>query len=366
MYLHFQARRLLYRYRAIGALYAISPLRQLVRRWFFRLTDYVPIAYVELTSVCNAACIFCPYPTIAGSGKTLQKIPPTIFSRIVERLAEERIAYVNLTPTTGEIFANPAWADCVQAIAALPAVRRVSFYTNGILLRGAQLERLLALKEFDKLALSISTGGIDRLSYHTLFGVDRFDRVRDNIRTLMERLGERGARIPVSVEVRLMRDQTRVGIAEAAHVYGTGAYRHAGINIRRIYDPIGGIVSDSRLDFYKPADKGRRPCQLLGDTRFAADGSVWVCGCAVSEQPGDTSLRIGRFDDPPEAIAGRRDALTSAWRERGEVPKTCQGCAGYYLEGRGWPEGTAPMFAPKGPREAPASERREQPADNLP
>jgi hypothetical protein len=362
MDLHFKARRLLYRYRAIGALYAWPPLRQLVRRWFFRVSDWVPVAYVELTSVCNAACIFCTYPTIAASGKTLQKMPPTIFSRVLERLAEERVTYVNMTPATGEVFGNPAWAERIEEIAALPAVERIHFYTNAILLRGPQLERLLALKGFEKLNLSISTGGIDRASYHALFGVDQFDRVRDNVRALMARLGERGARIPVSVEVRLMRDQTEVGIAEAARVYGTDAYRHSGINLRRIFDPLGGIANDPRLDYYKPIDKGRRPCQLLGDTRFAADGGVWVCGCVVSEQPGDTSLRIGRFDDPSDAIAARRDALISAWRDRGEVPKTCQGCAGIYLQGRGWPQDTPPMFTPRSPGEAPAAERREEPA----
>lgn len=355
MYLHFALRRALYRHPFIARLYAESALRRWIRSLVFRFTDYVPIAYVELSSLCNAACIFCPYPVIAGSGKPLGPMAAATFDKILERLAAEQVRFVNLTPTTGELLTNRRWAQAVESIAALPSVRRVHFYTNAILLTDRNIEALMRMPKSFKLAINISTGGLDRKSYQELFGVDRFDRVRGNVNRLLAGLSARRAEIPTGIEVRLTQGQRHRTVADAARVYGTHIYRHAGINIRSVFDPIGGIISDRRLQLYTPADKSNRPCQLLGDTRFAADGSIWVCGCAVSEQPGHSGLRIGHHDDPAEVLDARRTALIEAWRERNAIPEVCKTCANYYLEFRGWPSGNRPMFArsePDGARPA--------------
>ena len=280
MYVHFAAKRLLYRFPLVGKIYAQSSIRRAIRTLFFRITSYVPIVYVELTSICNAACIFCPYPVISKSGKKLQAMLPSTFDVTVERIREARVQFVNMTPTTGEILASPFWDTAIAQIAGIPTVRRVHFYSNGILLSADSQRRLLRIADFEKLALSFSTGGASPEQYKRLFGVDRFAKVRANLRRLFAALAERNARIPVSVEVRLGRDDPALAISEVARVYGVDQYRWGGVNIRRIYDPIGGIVNDSRLD-YSVAKGGR------------------LCAYRWREEPGGAPLDARRFVSVP-------------------------------------------------------------------
>src|SRR5688500_15579829 len=71
----------------------------------FRLDRWTrPMAYIELSSRCNALCVFCPYPAIADSDKKLQKMPAATFQAAKENIEKEGFSSVSFTPTTGEIF----------------------------------------------------------------------------------------------------------------------------------------------------------------------------------------------------------------------------------------------------------------------
>ncbi len=230
----------------------------------------------------------------------------------------------------------------------LPAVNWVHFYTNAIAFDKKRRAQFMALPHFEKLSLNFSVGGLERESYRQLYGVDRFDRVRRNIHAVLEELKARGERTEVGIELRLLKWQTGVKVKDAVAVYNPMGYAHAGVNIRRSYDHIGGIIKPDVLELNESISKAHRPCQMLGDTRFAADGSVWVCGCTVSEQPGkQEELRIGRVNTPPEILAERRERLVRNWREHNIIPEACQGCS-HYIQHRGWKPAQPPLFVQRG------------------
>lgn len=317
--------------RALQDLYRHGWVKLLARQVIFAVLPYEPIAYVELTNMCNASCIFCALPGLRRSGKQPTRMRPRDFELAAETIRRSGIWKVGFTPATGELLLEPRWAERIGQIAGLDAVEEISFYSNAILLDATNRALLLQLARCGKLAPCFSVGGLDRQTYRELFGVDRFDQVRANMVELFAALSVRGATLPVGLEVRLLAHQTGVRAAHGQAVYNPTGYRHTGVNIRRHFDPLGGRLGLVPLAFNRTTREGdHTPCQLLQDTRFAADGSVWGCGTVVSEQPGDAALRLGALDEPGSRLAQARQQLIVRWAEEGLVPGPCRSCS-YYL-----------------------------------
>ena len=313
----------------------MAKVRTRARRLFFRLTGYSPGTYLTLSSLCNARCVFCPYPEIADSGSPLLQMSDAVFDAAVKAIESEGERRVSFTPPTGEIFTDPKWGSRVARVLRLPKVEWAHFYTNAIALHEENLAKMMQLPNREKLSMSISVGGLDRETYKDLYGVDRFDKVLRNIHALLGELAARHDRTAVSIEVRLLKYQKGVRVKDAMAVYNPMRYPHLSINLRWNFDPIGGMVSPEIFDLSEPLSKDYRPCLRLGNTNFAPDGSVRVCGCVVAERPGrNDALLIGRIDDSPEVLGQRRRKMISDWRERNVIPEVCRDCTIYLKMGR--------------------------------
>ena len=322
----------------------MARVRSHARRLFFRLTGYPSTVYITLSSRCNARCIFCPYPEIADSGSPLLQMSDTVFDHAVKAVESGGVERVSLTPPTGEIFTDPRWSARAASVLQLPGVKWVDFYTNAISLNEKNLDKLMQLPNREKLSIHISVGGLDRETYHELYGVDRFDKVLRNIHALLGELAARHDRTAVSIEVRLLKHQKGARVKDAMAVYNPARYAHLGVNLRWTYDSIGGMVSPDILDLIEPIGKDYSPCLRLGNTNFAPDGSVRACGCVTAERPGQNdALLLGRIDDSPELLDRRRRKMISDWRERNTVPEVCRDCTIYLKMGR-W--SSQPLYAP--------------------
>ena len=62
--------------------------------------------------------------------------------------------------------------------------------------------------------------------------------------------------------------------------------------------------------------------------RFDANGKIWMCGCVVSERPGESSLLIGSLVDTDDYIKQKKQAVFTNWR-MGELPSACKPCRVY-------------------------------------
>lgn len=324
-------RNLYYRSEVLQRLYRYPPVRDLFRRLVVRHL-YPNNVTIELSNKCNALCIFCSYPTVrATSSKPFQHMSEATFAAAEAFIDRQQPPYVSFTPVTGEIFLHPEWHHYVQRVLLNPRVAEVGFYTNAILLHQQNIDRLLALDRLDKLTVHLSVAGYDRASYHTMFGVDRFDEVRTHIAQLTRSLEQSSIRIPLGLELRLATGM-HVTLAQAQEIYNPSGYRPFGINIRTAFDPVSGLVAAPTLRYQTPRDKDRAPCRLVRDIRFAANGDVWACSCISSELPDDSSLRIGAADDPQEVLLQRREQLIRAWRDDNHIPEPCRPCTIYMPE----------------------------------
>lgn len=296
-----------------------------------------PRIYVELDSKCNALCVFCPYPLLKDAGKKMQKMPPETFTHAVANIVAEGLKIVSFTPTTGEVLLHDEWAERMADVIALPSVETVYFYSNGILLHERNRARLLELCRSPKLELFVSLGGPDRQDYKDLYVVDQFDKIVANLRALMVSLDEGKHTTKLNIEVRIK----SMGIFKAIgsffkfkkHLKGL-KYSNYAISVLDTFDPVGGSIPRSDLlQIRKPLPPKPIACQGLRNKRYAANGSVWVCGCVTSEFPGDESLRIGTIEDDLAELTARQTALFDGWQRDGKVPTACGGCT-FYSKGK--------------------------------
>lgn len=292
------------------------------------------VAFIELSNICNAKCIFCPYPQIAESDKTLQHMSPERFAASLKKAVELGYSRLGFTPTTGELFANKRWAEYIAVALRDEKIKSLYFYSNAILLTDENIRKILSLPNPQKIEkLYFSVGGMDAETYKRMFGVDKFKVVARNINALCEALKNAGSDLEVNCELRLPKnDQATKRAAEKT--FNQSGYAHFYPNIVRVFDPIGGMIQEKDLAYLPEITDKISPCYRLNDIRFDANGNIWMCGCVVSERPGESSLLIGSLEDTNDYIQQKKQDVFANWR-MGELPSACKPCRVYKAAKRG-------------------------------
>jgi len=97
------------------------------------------IVHVETLAVCNAACVFCPYPTLARQG---ERMPDTLIDKIIGDLADipNNQAFQFAPCKVSEPFVEPRLFDILAQVNARLPNARISLISNGSPLTGRNLE----------------------------------------------------------------------------------------------------------------------------------------------------------------------------------------------------------------------------------
>ena len=299
---------------------------------------------MELSSVCNSRCIFCSYVKIAGSGKKLQQMAPETYEKVLEKLKLVNYETVSFTPTTGDTLINPDWDGYIRKALALDPLKTILLYTNGILMNKENIEKLIGLLKYDKqrkiFSLLFSLGGFDRETYTFMFGVDKFNQVKENIKTLLSRLQEEKMTLLVNLEFRIPNDY-QLDLNKVKKELNTAGYPFLGARVLRKFAGIEGLEKSEKLCYNEETGEKKKFCSYLRKTRFAADGGVWADGCVVSELPGDTSLKLGTVDDEWHDLEYHRKRIVDEWIHHGRIPAPCRTCTLYRSDNKPFQEGLA-------------------------
>lgn len=286
------------------------------------------VAFIELSNICNAKCVFCPYPQIEQTDKKMQHMNQERFAASLKKAVELGYSRLAFTPATGELLANRRWAEHIATALQNEKIKSLYFYSNAILLTDENIRKIISLPNAHKIEkFCFSVGGNDAATYKKMFAVDKFEVVKRNINSLCEKLKEAGSSLHINCELRLPKhDRTTRRAAEKN--FNRAGYASFYANIVRIFDPLGGLIDESGLEYLPEIADKTNPCYRLNDIRFDANGNIWMCGCVVSERPGESSLLIGSLADTNEHIEQKRQAIFANWR-RGEIPSTCKPCRIY-------------------------------------
>lgn len=283
------------------------------------------ILQIETINVCNAACIFCPYP---GMKRKKGVMDLALFTKIVQDYEVMGGGAVSFTPVVGDALLDPHLLERLKLLEEFTAINQVTLTTNGIALdRYSDAEVKYLLKEL--FCIQVSIGGLDRNSYESQYGVDRFLETQQAMERLMQLRNE--IEHPAHLTFAFRTDDWRFTRRFRKEL---SSYRSRGVYISHIwnYDNYSGVVSNDvhpQLAVKaNPASK-RLPCAFPSiHMAVCWDGTITACGCVDFE--GD-KLLIGHAykDSLAEVWSGRRhDGILDSF-SKGNLAPICRECSAY-------------------------------------
>ena len=129
---------------------------------------------LEIFSICNARCTFCPYTEIERKG---HKMPDELIDRVIEEMAAFRVPFYFSPFKVSDPLLDKRLYSILKKVNKKAPLARIRIFTNGSALTYAQAEQL---NDIDNLELWISLNEHRADKYKELMGID-YDRVIKNI-----------------------------------------------------------------------------------------------------------------------------------------------------------------------------------------
>jgi MoaA/NifB/PqqE/SkfB family radical SAM enzyme len=281
--------------------------------------------HLELTNLCNASCVFCPYQF---QQREIQRMPDEVFAKALHDFIDCGGGSVGLTPLVGDALIDPDFVARVRRLRAEPKIDRIWVTTNAILLDKHGIDEVLGS---GLTSITISTSGFDEPSYRRIYRSSAYERFRRNVLALVERNSTRAEPLTITIGLRTDRPLAEVMkdpdfqpiLAFAPDIDFTWSFTSANGRITREALPAG-----MRL---RVVDSRRETCvQLYNGPIVLPDGTVMACSC-VAAMDAVNDLGIGNLrDDTLLAIwQGHRMAELRRGFEAGGLNPTCAGCDMY-------------------------------------
>jgi hypothetical protein len=152
--------------------------------------------HLELTNLCNADCVFCPYQF---QEREVQFMSDEVFHKAVNDYAAIGGGSVGLTPIVGDALIDPKFLDRVRYLRSLPQVDRIWLTTNAILLDKFGVDQVL---RSGINSVNISTAGFEAEMYRRVYRNASYERMRRNVVELVERNAALGSPVAITIALR--------------------------------------------------------------------------------------------------------------------------------------------------------------------
>ena len=251
--------------------------------------------HLELTNLCNANCVFCPYQF---QTREVQFMPDEVFRKAVSDYTAIGGGSVGLTPLVGDALIDPKFLDRVRYLRALPEIDRIWLTTNCILLDKFGADAVL---QSGITALNVSTAGFDAEMYKRVYRNSSYQRMRRNVVELVEHNAALGSPISITIALRpdrpldaVLRDPDFQPIlAHKPQLDYTWSFTSAGGRITRQILP-----ASMKL---RVVNSRREPCvNTYNGPMVLPDGTVMGCSC-VAAMDAVKDLGIGNVLQAPLA-----------------------------------------------------------------
>jgi MoaA/NifB/PqqE/SkfB family radical SAM enzyme len=256
---------------------------------------------IELTSVCNAKCVFCTHETLVRGGLKLSKHMSLDFAKMVlDRLRalteslgipdhEIRLGPVGL----GEPLLFPHFAEVVRYARELFPRAFIHANTNCLSLKGDRAAQLID-SGLDGLILSLCYNTPEL--YKERMGVDAYATVVKNIEAFLKFKSNRAPR-------------TIIHIFDAPeNVPGFPAFmQHWGARLNQ--NDFAGLYKYLPLTDWTPKPGVKSPCSQLWNVMMVdVDGFVYPCCIGVWTRK-DDDLCLGHISDAPNVLLDQVRAI---------------------------------------------------------
>ena len=281
--------------------------------------------HLELTNLCNADCVFCPYQF---QTREVQFMSDDVFRKAVRDFIALGGGSVGLTPIVGDALIDPKFLERVHYLRSLPQIDRIWLTTNCILLDKFGVDEVL---QSGVNALNVSTAGFDAEMYRRVYRNASYQRMRRNVVELVQRNAALGSPVAITIALRPDRPLDEVMadpdfqpiLAHKPRLDFTWSFTSANGRItRNILPPSMKLrVVTSRPE----------PCvNTYNGPMVLPDGTVMGCSC-VAAMDAVRDLGIGNITNSSlgeiwsgAAVRNLRSSFTM-----GALNSTCSGCDMY-------------------------------------
>ena len=308
----------------LGRLRALGPVLD-------AMASRPPELHLELTNVCNADCVFCPY---GQQSRAHQFMSEDVFLRALGDFIAEGGGDVSFTPIVGDALIHPRFLDWVRVAAAEERVDGIKVVTNAILLGRHGVREVV---DSGLTELFVSTAGFDEAMYRRVYRNGNYRRMRRNVLDLLE--ANRAAAHPLRVTIGLRSDRPLRDVMKDDDFQAILEHE-PDIDFTWSFTSAGGrITRDALPDAMRmrAAPAKVEPCvTTFNGPMVLADGTVLACSCVAAMDALD-DLRIGHLDDASLGDLWRsartqelRASFGSPTEANGEpLNDTCAGCDMY-------------------------------------
>lgn len=328
------------------ALRAEIAVNRLLRR------EFIPVDLgafnIETTSICNLKCRFCAYekkesPKVSMANDT--------FADVVEQAILLGFDRFHLTPCTGDVFMDRHLFEKLVFLDEHPKVREYAFFSNLTIPTHDQLMRLMNLKKFE--GMMISVYGHDEASFVAITKASPkiYRRLLANLETIIEHLD----RWPFRVAIGHRSSFDAVSSDASDLMRLLARFKKAGISVdasHGMYNNWGGYITQedvAGLNMHiTPADdtvKAGACVKLFDSVQVMATGVVNGCSC----RDVDATLAIGNVGSKPlaEIISSKNAEYRKIIDEQqaGKFRPVCASCDFYrsiYHQPKSYRRGNVP------------------------
>jgi len=281
--------------------------------------------HFELTNLCNANCVFCPYQF---QEREVQFMPDEVFHKAVADFVASGGGSVGLTPIVGDALIHPEFVDRVRHLRSFPAIDRIWVTTNAILLDQHGVDEILTS---GLTSITISTSGFDEASYRRVYRSSAYQRFRRNVLALVER--NRELPEPLTITIGLRTDRPLDEVMKDPDFQSILAYQ-PDIDFTWSFTSAGGRITREALPQgmrLRVVSSRKQICvQLYNGPIVLPDGTVMACSC-VAAMDAVSDLGIGNVLEADLSEIWRNDRMRKLRSSfaAGNLNKTCAGCDMY-------------------------------------
>lgn len=258
--------------------------------------------HIELSSICNANCIFCAYQY---DQRKRSVIDVKIFYKAVDEYWEMGGKKINLSPCVGEVFVDPKIIEKIKYIKQ-KGFQYISTYTNATLIQKFGAKKVLCSGITHIL---ISTAPMIEEVYSKIYRTNHYKTVRQNIVDLLRSFNVLKKEASKELTVKKISLEFRAD-RSFEECLDTPDFKefiqpHLSNNIQlksiNFYDAWSGAIKKEDLlqgmiikdeNFPKIL-----PCEKTSMIQVTANGDLRLCGCRINTISGEDELKLGDFKD---------------------------------------------------------------------
>ncbi|MCH9050413.1 MAG: radical SAM protein [Proteobacteria bacterium] len=303
---------------AVGRLYPLKPTLETMAVRPFEL-------HFELTNLCNANCVFCPYQF---QERPIETMSDEVFEKALSDYTADFGGSVFFTPIVGDALIDKKFLERVRAARACREVDRIKVITNAILVDRFGADEII---NSGLTTLTISIAGFDEAMYRRVYRSKQYKRVRRNVLDLLK--ANRAAGDPVNIVIGLRPDRPLNEVTAHPDFQEVLEYKPY-LDFTWSYTTANGRITREILPDQmriRQAPRKTEPCvETYNGPIVLPDGTVLICSC-VAAIDGVEDLGIGNVLEQSlgdiwrsDRVRGLRDSFGTSC-----LNPTCAGCDMY-------------------------------------